>query len=387
MDYDRLLSRRTSHINGSGIRKIFELAQHIADPVNLSIGQPDFPVPERIKRAAIRAIEGDRNGYTLTTGIPELREAASRHLEEDLGWKEAPVLVTSGTSGALTVACLALLGPGDECVIPDPYFVAYPPLVAMCGATAVLCDTYPDLRMTAERVEPLITERTKFVLLNSPSNPAGVVASREECADLLDLCRRKNVLLISDEIYDVFTYSESRTDRSADGKRSRCPSPGRLPGAMEQVLVIRGLGKSYAVTGWRLGFASGPGPVIDLMARLQQFTFVCAPSMAQHGGVEALRTDVSERVAEYESRRDMVVERLRELTEVVTPGGAFYVFPKVPERVGLTASEFVKRAVERSLLVIPGKAFSSRDTHFRVSFATDRGTLGRGLEILADLLG
>ena len=395
MDIDRLISQRARGIDASGIRRIFDLGKSLADPINLSIGQPDFPVPEPVRAAARAAIEAGHNGYTLTQGEPALLARIAEWLKADLGWTTgAPgsgtpqtCMMTSGTSGALVLAFLALLDPGSECIIPDPYFVAYPHLATLAGATAVRCDTYPDFRMTAERVEPLITERTRFVLLNSPSNPCGVVLTRAECADLLDLCRRRNVLLISDEIYDEFCFPESATDHAvSDPAMARCPSPARLPGAEDAVLLIRGFGKTYGVTGWRLGYAAGPAPIIAQFAKLQQYTFVCAPAPLQHGAVACLGVDMSPHVGEYARRRDLVASRLGAVTRMPNPGGAFYAFFEVPPAMGLTATQFVERAIERSVLTIPGSAFSARDTHVRLSYATSMRTLERGLEALVSLM-
>ena len=398
MNIDRLISDRARAIDASGIRRIFDLGAKLKDPINLSIGQPDFPVPEPIKRAAIRAIETDHNGYTPTQGVQELQRRVVEWLKRDLGWEAAPAggaeagqpatLITTGTSGALSLAFAALLGEGDEAIIPDPYFVAYPHLCALAGAKAVLCDTGEDLRMTAARVEPLITERTKLVLLNSPSNPCGVVSTPEECRELLELCRSRGVLLISDEIYDEFTYPEFALDRAAsDPSIARCPSPARLPGAHEDVLLIRGFGKTYACTGWRLGYAAGPRELIAEMAKIQQYTFVCAPSALQHGVSECFGVDMSDQVSAYKRRRDLVVERLSALTDVPTPGGAFYAFPRIPSSLGLSDTEFVERCVERNVLVIPGSVFSSRNDRVRISYATEMSQLERGLDVICELMG
>lgn len=395
MDIERLISERSRGIDASGIRRVFDLGAKLKDPVNLSIGQPDFPVPEAIRSAAVQAIGNNANGYTVTQGIAPLRNRLARHLEDDVGWKVDPrpaseaemsrpgVLVTSGTSGALMLAFLVLLNPGDEAIIPDPYFVMYPHLCRMIGAKAVVCDTYPDFQMTAERVEPLITPRTKIVLLNTPGNPSGSVASAKQCRELLELCRRKNVMLISDEIYDEFTYPDAR-EQTPTGPR--CPSPARNVGAEQDVLLVRGFGKTYGMTGWRLGYAAGPRRIIEEMSKLQQYTFVCAPSALQWGGVAALDVNMAEHVETYRRRRDLVVDRLSRVTDLATPGGAFYAFPKVPERLGMTASRFIERCLERSVLVIPGNVFSARDTHFRLSYATDEKNLVRGLDAIVDLM-
>ena len=345
-----------------------------------------------MKRGARAAIDADKNGYTLTTGVPELRSRIVDHLRHDLDWTgfdtgRTAAMVTSGTSGALLLAALATLDPGDECVIPDPYFVIYPNLAKMAGgARAVLCDTYPDFRMTAQRVEPLLTDRTKFVLMVSPANPTGVVLNSAECRDLLDLCRSRGVLLVADEIYDEFIFADATEPAPNDPGRRVAPSPARFESAEEDMVVIRGFGKTYGCTGWRLGYAAGPTPILTEMAKLQQYSFVCAPSMAQWGALEAFGCDMSETIARYAHRRDRVVEALAPLTELTRPGGSFFAFIKIPERLGLTDTQFAEACVERNVLVIPGSAFSSKTSHFRISFAVPDETLERGLAVLAGLL-
>ncbi len=380
LNMQELLSRRTLDIDVSGIRRVFELGAKLDDPINLSIGQPDFPVPEELKQATIEAIREDRNGYTLTQGAPELLERVRARLASELGWDlstgDTGVMITSGTSGGLLLSALALLNPGDEAIIPDPWFVIYPTLGNMTGARMVCCDTYPDFRMTAERVEPLITARTKYVLLNSPGNPSGAVLSPDELKDLVELCARRGVLLISDEIYDTFTCSEALSE-------GRFPSPGRYT---QDMLLIRGFGKTYGCTGWRLGYVAGPEPLIRQMAKLQQYTFVCAPSVAQVGMARAFDVDLSERTRIYQRRRDRIMEVLGPVTELVRPQGAFYAFVPVKPDLGLTATELVEKALERNVLAIPGSVFSRRDTHFRISYAAPEEKLEQGLEILRDLL-
>ena len=380
IQYDDIISTRAQAIDVSGIRRVFELGATLANPINFSIGQPDFPVPDPLKEAAINAIRADRNGYTLTQGVQELRDAITARLRQDLDWQapsdEIGLLVTSGTSGALLLAFLAILDPGDEVIVPDPYFVVYPALVTLAGATIKYCDTYPDFRFTADRVEPLITGRTKLVLVNSPSNPSGVVLTGDELRDLTELCERKGVLLVSDEIYDEFTYEDARED-------GRCPSPARTS---RNVLLIRGYGKTYGCTGWRLGYAAGPKAIIEQMAKLQQYTFVCAPSMAQAGVIGAYDLDVSPHVRAYQRKRDMVEEAFAGVADVVHPGGAFYAFIKVPASAAESATAFVERAIEHNVLLIPGCVFSRRDTHLRLSYAVNDQTLAEGLAVLGDLM-
>jgi aspartate/methionine/tyrosine aminotransferase len=397
MDMSRLLSSRSREVDASGIRRVSDLAKSMPGAVNLSIGQPDFAVPEAIKDAAVAAIRNNQNGYTANPGLDPLRAKIAERLGHELGWSVAApgkpgrsgLIVTGGTSGAILLACLAVLSPGDEIIVPDPYFIIYPQIAAMCGARAVLCDTYPDFRMTAERIERLITPRTKMVLLNSPGNPSGVVMSSAEVRAVWELCRARNVLLLSDEIYDEFCFSEARTERPVSGgpglpaDRGLCPSPARVEGAEEGVLLVRGFGKTWGCTGWRLGYAAGPMAVIEAMIKFQQHTFVCAPTPLQHGVIAALDHPMDEVVERYQARRDRVMAALSPHTRVQSPGGAYYAFVEVPERLGMTAQQFCDRLIEDQVLVIPGNVFSRRDTHFRLSFACEDGKLARGLDVIA----
>lgn len=380
LDVEHLLSLRVQGMDASGIRRVFDLGSRLERPINLSIGQPDFPVPEPLRRALAAAAMEDRSGYSVTQGIPELIDAVWAHLERDVGWRgptdELGCLITSGTSGALLCAAMAVLDPGDEAVIPDPYFVLYPQLGSLTGARMVRCSTYPDFRMTAERIEPLLTPRTKLVLINSPSNPCGVVLTAAELAEIVDLCRRRGVLLVSDEIYDAFCFGDGREE-------GRCPSPARMT---DECLLVRGFGKTYGCTGWRLGYAAGPRRLIHEMAKIQQYTFVCAPTPVQHAMVGAFGIDLTPMVREYERRRDRVLEAFDGVAAVARPSGAFYAFVEVPEWLGCSASEFVERAIERNVLIIPGRVFSERDTHFRLSYATRPEMLDEGLEILRSLM-
>jgi aspartate/methionine/tyrosine aminotransferase len=393
MNAELLISDRVKGMNGSGIRRVFDMKAKMVDPIDLSIGQPDFPVPPSVKQAAIDAIAHDLNGYTPTYGIPPLLERTARHVREDLGWNPVTtgtsgtrVLITSGTSGALILACMAVLNPGDEIIIPDPWFVLYPHLANLSQAKAVKCDTYPDFRLTADRVAKLITPKTKIVLSCSPGNPSGVVMSTQDNQELLELCRSKGILLLSDEIYDEFTYSESRSEQRPGNGASVCPSPARLPGAENTVLVVRGFGKTYGVTGWRLGYVAGPAAIVEQMAKLQQYLYVCPPGPLQHGAIACFDADMTGPLAEYERRRDMVNQRLSQVTNVAMPGGAFYAFFAVPPKLGMSGEQFFMHAKDHNVLCVPGHTFSTRDTHLRLSYATKLTTLEKGLDILVKLM-
>lgn len=358
------IADRMQHIEASGIRKVFELARSLKDPINLSIGQPHFDVPEAIKAAAIAAIERGHNAYTVTQGISELRAKIAADVRQRYGHTDREVLITSGTSGGLLLALMVTVNPGDEVIVFDPYFVMYPHLVHLAGGTPVFIDTYPDFTIDVDRVRAAITPRTKVIIVNSPANPSGVVLPSDSVRDLARLAQQAGILLLSDEIYSVFCY---------DGAFH---SPAEFN---EEAVVFNGFSKAYGMTGWRLGYAHGPQHVIEEMTKLQQFSFVCAPSMVQHAGVVALDTDVSGFVADYHHKRDMILNGLSEHFEIVKPGGAFYMFPKAPWGTG---TEFVQEAIRNSVLVIPGNVFSRRDTHFRISFAADDRTLERGIEVL-----
>jgi aspartate/methionine/tyrosine aminotransferase len=364
---DAWIADRMRHIEASGIRKAFDMSKAMVDPINLSIGLPDFDVAPPVKAAAIEAIEQGRNAYTLTQGIPELRGKLQTAVDAEFHHPDRQVIVTSGTSGALLLALSVVVNPGDEVIVFDPYFVMYGNLVALAGGTTVLVDTYPDFRIDAAKVAAAITGRTKCIVVNSPANPTGAVASAEEMRALATLCRERGVLLISDEVYRAFCYDD----------------PFATPATWnDEVLVVDGFSKAHAMTGWRLGFAHGPSQVIQEMAKLQQFSFVCAPSLVQYAGVVALDQDLDARVDAYRKKRDAVVEALSESFDLACPAGAFYAFPRAPWG---TATEFVAEAIRRNVLIIPGNVFSRRDTHFRISYAVDDRTLERGLDVLREL--
>jgi aspartate aminotransferase/aminotransferase len=371
------LSSRSLGVDASGIRKVFDLAAKMKDPINLSIGLPDFDVPELAKEAAISAIRSGQNRYTQTQGIAPLRERLRAELSKEIGRDVGEVLITSGVSGGLFLAILATINPGDEAIFLDPYFVMYRHLMTLAGGKAVAVDSYPDFRFHPERVEKAITPRTKLLILNSPSNPTGVVMTEAEVRSAVELAREHELLIVSDEIYEPFLYKKSE---------ARSQKPEGLPSAAksyENTIVLRGFSKSHAMTGWRLGYAAGPAAVVNEMTKLQQYTYVCAPSALQYAAVTAMDVDMSAAVKAYERKRDIAFDTLSKKFEVVRPEGAFYIFPKAPG--GQSASAFVERAIAKNVLVIPGNVFSGRDTHFRISYATTDEKLSRGCEILNSL--
>jgi len=365
------ISRRATGVDASGIRKVFDLAAKMKDPINFSIGLPDFDVPGIAKDAAIDAIRRGDNRYTQTQGIAPLRDRLRKELSAEIGRDVGEVLITSGVSGGLFLAILATINPGDEAIFLDPYFVMYKHLLTLAGGKPVAVDSYPDFRFHADRVERAIMPRTKLLILNSPSNPTGALISEAEVRSAVEIAKKHNLLLISDEIYEPFLYDSPR----------RLPSPARI---YENTLILRGFSKSHAMTGWRLGYAAGPEPIVSQMTKLQQYTYVCAPSAFQHAALAALDVPMTDAVSAYRNKRDIVFDRLSRKFEVVRPEGAFYIFPKAPGN--RPATDFVAKAIDNNVLVIPGNVFSDRDTHFRISYATTDEKLTRGCEILCSLV-
>jgi aspartate aminotransferase/aminotransferase len=298
--------------------------------------------------------------------MPVLRDKLQARVAAEYRHNDRQVFVTSGTSGGLVLALLAVVNPGDEVIVFDPYFVSYPALVELAGGVCIKLDTYPDFHIDFDRLRAALTPRTKLILFNSPSNPTGVVASESEIRELAELAAERGIALVSDEIYRSFSYEPF-------------VSPAHFN---EATIVVDGFSKTYGVTGWRLGFAHGPRAVVDAMLKLQQYTFVCAPQPAQWAGAVALDVDMSPHIADYKAKRDRLLAGIGDLYETVTPGGAFYAFPKVPWG---TAHEFVTQAIQRELLVIPGGIFSGRDTHVRISYAASDATIDRGIDVLREL--
>jgi aspartate aminotransferase/aminotransferase len=363
-----VVAARAAAFDSSGIRKAFDLAARLTDPINLSIGQPDFPMPEVARTAAKAAIDAGKNGYTPTQGIPSLRDQLEARARDSTGQADRRLLVTSGTSGGLVIALMALIDQGDEVIIFEPAFVMYRPLVEFLGGRVVAIDTSPLFTIDITRVAAAITPRTKVILLNTPANPTGVVASAETVRDLASLADRHGITIISDELYRTLCYD----------------APFASPAVhSERVVVLDGFSKSHAMTGWRVGWLHGPADVVDVCAMIQQYTFVCAPQVGQWAAVEALECPMDVPLAECRRKRDKLVAGLRDHYEFQIPGGAFYLYLRAP---GGSGTAFAERAVaEEKLIVVPGKVFGAADTHFRIAYTTDDRTLDRGIDALRRL--
>lgn len=369
MDPVRILAERTRKVEFSGIRKFFDMASRIVDPCDLSIGLPDYDAPHAVKEAAISAIKEGKNRYLPSSGLPALRTRIIDELRNECGI-ERSVLITSGVSGGLTLALLAITNPGDEIVFLDPYFVSYVHLVNMVGGNPIPVPSYPTFEFDASAVASAITPRTKALMINSPGNPTGRVMSRREIEAAVGIARQHNLVLICDEIYDKLCYDSANI------------SP--LGMAPDHCLVLRGFGKTYGMTGWRMGYAAGPAWIIEEMTKLHQYTYVCAPSMAQFATLAAMDTDVSGHCRDYTEKRDLVCNLLKGAFDFIRPGGGFYVFPPAPGSFP-NATAFAEAAMKEGVIVIPGGIFSGRDTHFRVSYAASNDMLRRGCEVLCSL--
>ena len=359
-----LISDRVGNIKPSGVRRIFDLARQMKDPINLSIGEPDFDIPEPLKEEGIEWIRKGFNKYTPTQGIPELREKIASHLKNKrIHFEE--VMVTAGVTGGLLLASLALINPGDEIIIPDPYFVMYEYQVLLMGGVPVFVDTYPDFRLREEEFARKISKKTKFILINSPNNPTGAIYPKEDLMMVVRIARERDLLILSDDIYDNFVF---------DGPS--CPCIGQL---YEKTLTFGGFSKGWAMTGWRLGYAAGPREILQQMITLQQYTFSSMNSFAQKAAVKALDFNVEDYIQRYKKKRDLIYEGLKGKFHVQKPQGAFYIFPEVP---GKNGDAFVERAIQNNLFVVPGSVFSKRNTHVRISFAASEETLLKGIEVL-----
>lgn len=376
---ERLINPRVKDIQISGIRKISNLVATYKDAITLTIGQPDFPTPEHILRSAEQAIADHRTTYTPNPGILELRQAASSFAEHKYGLKYGAadeIIVTAGASQALDITLRTILEEGSEVILPGPIYPGYEPLVRLCGGVPVYVDTRANgFKLTAELLEPHLTEKTRCIILCYPSNPTGRVLSEAELFDMAQLLAQKNIFVISDEIYSELIYDAPHQSIAA------------LPGMRDKTIVINGLSKSHSMTGWRIGFTLAPAYLSQHMVKVHQYNVTCASSISQYAALEALTTGIDDArpmKEEYRKRRDFVYDRLIDMGfELDKPEGAFYLFPSI-ERFGLSSMEFTMKLLEEQrVAVVPGDAFSIYgEGYIRISYAYGMGVLEQAMERL-----
>lgn len=382
-DYDpaALISSRVRVIPASGIRKFFDLLSSMDGVISLGVGEPDFTTPWHIREAAIYSLERGYTMYTSNYGLLELREELARHLCDRYGVQYRPrdeLLITAGVSEALDLTLRALLDPGDEVIIADPCYVAYSPCVILAEGkpVPVLTVEGDEFKIRPEAIEAAITARTKILLLGYPSNPTGAVMSRDDLLAVTAVAARHNLTVISDEIYDRLVY---------DGEHTCVAS---LPGMRVRTMLLGGLSKAYAMTGWRIGYAAGDAEIIEAMMKVHQYTVMCAPIMGQKAAVEALRhgePQVREMVEEYDARRRVIAKGLRDIgLSCFMPRGAFYAFPSI-SCTGLDDNEFAERLLrEEKVAVVPGSAFGEGGRgHVRCCYATALDSIYEALERMA----
>lgn len=367
MNYDELLSPAAKEMRPSGIRKFFDLAADMPHCISLGVGEPDFKTPWSVRDAGIRSLEQGRTKYTANAGLKELRAEICNYLARrfELNYEPQNVLVTVGGSEAIDLAIRALVKPGDEVIIPEPCFVCYEPITQLVGGVPVHIATRAEdeFRLTAEQLKAAITPRTKLLIFPYPNNPTGAVMSAADMQAIAEVLRDTNIMVLSDEIYSELTYGLDRHVSFAS-----------LPGMAERTIVVNGFSKSYAMTGWRLGYAVGPVPVIKVMTKIHQSCIMSAPTTSQYAAITALRQcdDQIEMMRdEYNRRRRYVVKSLNDMgLTCFEPRGAFYVFPSI-QISGLSSEEFCERLLkEKEVAIIPGSAFGAcGDGYARISYA------------------
>ncbi|NIS81911.1 MAG: aminotransferase class I/II-fold pyridoxal phosphate-dependent enzyme [Anaerolineales bacterium] len=375
------IARRVAEVPPSGIRRFFDIAATMDDVISLGIGEPDFVTPDPILEAGIRSLQRGETHYTSNSGVIELRLALAAHLERLYGVSYDPeieLLITVGVSEALYLALTAVIDPGDEVIIPTPCFVSYQPEVIFAGGTPVTVKTRveDDFQLLAKDVEPLITPKTKALLMGYPNNPTGAVMGRENLQSLADLAKQHDFLVISDEIYDRLVYG---------GHNHICFAT--LPDMRERTITLGGFSKDYAMTGWRVGYAAAPAPILAALRKIHQYTIMSAPTTSQAAALEALtRGDehVQAMVAEYDRRRRLIVSGLNDLgLTTFEPRGAFYAFPRI-DAAGMDGENFAETLLkEERVAVVPGHAFSADGNYVRCSYATAYEKIEQALERLA----
>lgn len=355
------------NIKPSGIRKFFDIVSEMEDAISLGVGEPDFDTPWHIRDEGIYSLEKGRTFYTSNAGLKELRTEVVRYIQRTQGIsydETGEVLITVGGSEAIDIALRAMLNPGEEVLIPQPSYVSYEPCTVLAGGVPVIIELKEEneFRLTAQELEDAITDRTKVLILPFPNNPTGAIMEKADLEAIAEIIRKKDIFVISDEIYSELSYK---------GKHISIAS---LPGMQERTVLINGFSKSYAMTGWRLGYACAPAVIMEQMTKIHQFAIMCAPTTSQYAAVEALRNgdeDVAQMREAYDQRRKFLMHTFRELNlQCFEPYGAFYVFPCIRE-FGMTSEEFAEKLLEEEkVAVVPGTAFGDCGEGFlRISYA------------------
>ena len=367
IDYSTVLSKTVQEIKPSGIRKFFDIASEMDHVISLSIGEPDFKTPWDIRKKAIYTLEKGRTWYSANSGMADLRIAISKYLERRFRLRYCPdneLLVTVGGSEAIDMSIRAMVTTGDEVLIPEPCFVCYAPIVTLSGGVPVPIPTKAEnaFRLTAEELKEKITEKTKLLILPFPNNPTGAVMRRNHLEEIAAVLRNTNIMILSVEIYAELTYNGQHV------------SIAEIDDMWERTIVVNGFSKTYAMTGWRLGYAAGPAPIIKQMTKIHQFAIMCAPTTSQFAAIEALENcdeDVRVMAEEYDERRRLIVDSLNHMgLTCFEPEGAFYVFPSI-KKTGLTSEEFCQQLLmSQRVAVVPGNAFGDCGEGFvRISYA------------------
>lgn len=361
------VARRISSVPPSGIRRFFDIAATMDDVISLGIGEPDFVTPEPILKAGIASLDMGETHYTSNSGILELRQALSKHWNHHYAIQydpESEVLVTVGVSEALYLALTAIIDPGDQVIVPTPCFVSYQPEVVFAGGDPVTLKTRveDDFQVRGDQVEDLITPKTKALLIGYPNNPTGAVMSRDRLLEIAQIAEKHDLLVISDEIYDRLVYDHEHISFAS------------LPGMRQRTITLSGFSKDYAMTGWRIGFAAAPEPILAAMRKIHQYTIMSAPTTAQIAALEALNSGekyVRQMVQEYDRRRRLIVDGLNELgLTTFEPRGAFYAFPSI-KASGMDDEAFAEALLqEQRVAVVPGNAFGADGQFVRCSYAT-----------------
>lgn len=378
LDYDRILPRSVVDMPSSGIRKFFDILDSMTDVTALTVGQPDFVTPWKIREAGIESLESGKTYYTSNAGTLELRKEISNYMNRrfDLHYDPAKeVVVTVGGSEAIDVAMRTLLQPGDEVIIPTPCFVCYEPLCKMTGAIPVIVETRNEdkFKLTPELLESAITEKTKMLVLAYPNNPTGAIMDEGDLEKIAKILREKQIIVLSDEIYAELTYGR------------RHVSIASLPEMWERTVVVSGFSKAYAMTGWRLGYICAPAPLARQMLKIHQYAIMCAPTTAQLAAITALRDcdeDVAAMTAEYDRRRRLIYNGLHDIgIESFEPEGAFYIYPNIG-KFGLTSEAFCEKLLyEHKCAIVPGIAFGAAGEGFaRISYAYSVKHINQALE-------